>query len=216
MAKPEYIIVFGAHNDDQIIGAGGTIAKYAREGKKVIVYIFSFGEKSHPHFREKEIRKTRVKEMHDSDELLKIEQSFFLGLTEGSFPEEYKEKNRKEVILRALEKYNPTKIFTHSQDDPHPDHRAVNKFIKEAAEESNYQGEIFTFDVWNPFSVRQRDAPKLIVDITKTFPLKVKALKCHESQFNTLVSMLPGMYARAIVNGLRFGSRYAEKFIKVR
>jgi N-acetylglucosamine malate deacetylase 1 len=212
----ETILIFSAHNDDQIIGAGGTIAKYAKEGKQVFVYIFSFGEKSHPHFHETEIKKVRVKEMHDSDKVLNISQSYFLGLQEGSFPKQFVEKKRKEVIVRAIEKHNPTKIFTHSKDDPHPDHRAVNKFIREITREVNYKGELFSFDVWNPFSIRGRDKPKLIVDITTTFQSKVKALKCHESQLTALITMLPSIYARAIFNGLRYGPRYVEKFTKIR
>jgi N-acetylglucosamine malate deacetylase 1 len=214
--KPEYILIFSAHNDDQIIGAGGTIAKYAKEGKQVIVYIFSFGEKSHPHFHETEIRKTRVKEMHDSDKILNIEQSYFLGLQEGKFPDEFKAKNRKEVIIRALEKYRPTKIFTHNKDDPHPDHRAVNKIIREITKEMEYKGDLYAFDVWNPFSLRGRGRPKLVVNISKTFQNKVQALRCHDSQFTALITMIPSIYARSIVNGLRYGFRYAEKFTKVR
>ena len=34
MAKEETIVVFSAHSDDFVIGAGGTIAKYTKEKKK--------------------------------------------------------------------------------------------------------------------------------------------------------------------------------------
>ena len=212
----ETILIFTAHNDDQIIGAGGTIAKYAKQGKRVIVYIFSFGESSHPHYQKEEIIKTRVKEMLEADKILKIHASFFLGLKEGDFPREFERKERRKVLVRAIREHNPTKIFTHSKDDPHPDHKAVNAIIRQVAKEMNYKGELYTFDVWNPFSIRHRDFPKLVVDITNTFPLKVKALKCHESQFTALLSMMPSTYTRAIVNGLRFGHRYAEKFTRIR
>jgi len=46
--KNETILVFSAHSDDFVIGAGGTIAKYTEEGKKVIAVVFSYGERSHP------------------------------------------------------------------------------------------------------------------------------------------------------------------------
>ena len=39
MPKKETIIVFSAHSDDFVIGAGGTIAKYTQEGKKVIAIV---------------------------------------------------------------------------------------------------------------------------------------------------------------------------------
>jgi len=56
------ILFLCAHNDDQIVGAGGTIAKYAKEGRKIVTIIFSFGETSMPYLQEKISRRTRVLE----------------------------------------------------------------------------------------------------------------------------------------------------------
>ena len=42
--RKEAVLFLCAHNDDQLIGAGGTIAKYAKEGKKIVTIVFSFGE----------------------------------------------------------------------------------------------------------------------------------------------------------------------------
>ncbi len=214
MAK-ETIMVFCAHNDDQIIGAGGTLAKYAQEGKEIIVYIFSFGESSHPHYHKEEIIKRRVKELHNADETIGIKKSFFLGLTEGDFFNEFTKKKRKEIIVRALTEQMPTKIFTHSTDDPHKDHQAVNNIVLSIAKELMYQGEIFSFDVWNPFNLRNRNLPKLVVNIKETLPLKVKAFTCHRSQVPTLFIMIPSIYIRAFMIGLQYGQMYSEKFTKI-
>lgn len=213
--QKETILVFSAHNDDQIIGAGGTLAKYAKQGKEIIVYIFSFGESSHPHFHKEEIIKTRVKELQEADKLLHIEKSLHLGLKEGDFFNEFTKKKRKEIIMRAIKERNPTKILTHSSDDPHPDHKAVNTIVLAILKELNYKGDIYTFDVWNPFNLRNRNLPKVVVDITETMPTKLKALKCHESQTIALFTMGPLVYIRAFLNGLQYGCRYAEKFTKV-
>jgi LmbE family N-acetylglucosaminyl deacetylase len=211
----ETILVFCAHNDDQIIGAGGTLAKYAREGKEVIVYIFSFGESSHPHYHKEEIIKRRVKELHNADETLKISKSLFLGLQEGDFFNEFTKKKRKEILIRALTEKKPTKIFTHSTDDPHKDHQAVNNIVLSIAKEVGYQGDILTFDVWNPFNLRNRNLPKLVIDIKETLPLKIKAFRCHGSQVPTLFIMMPSIYIRAIMTGLQYGQGYSEKFTKI-
>ncbi len=214
-SSKETIIVFSAHNDDQIIGAGATLAKYAKEGKEIIVYIFSFGESSHPHFHKEEIIKTRIIELHQADEILCINKSLLLGIKEGDFFNEVTKKKRKEVIKRAIKEKNPTKIFTHSNDDPHPDHKAVNNIIISILKECDYKGEIFTFDVWNPFNLRNRNLPRLVVDVTETFSAKVKALKCHDSQFVALVMMIPSIYVRALFHGLKYGCTYAENFTKI-
>ena len=58
--KPETLLFLCAHNDDQLLGAGGTIAKYTKEGKKIITVIFSFGEMSNPLEQDIVTRRTRV------------------------------------------------------------------------------------------------------------------------------------------------------------
>ncbi len=211
----ETIIVFCAHNDDQIIGAGGTLAKYAREGKDVLVYVFSFGESSHPHYHKDEIITRRVHELHHADDVIKIKKSFFLGLKEGDFFNDFSKKKRKDVIVRAIKENNPSKIFTHSTDDPHKDHQAVNNIVISIAKELQYTGSIFTFDVWNPFNLRNRNLPKLVVDIKETLPLKVKAFTCHRSQVPTLLIMMPSIYIRALLTGLQYGKGFCEKFTKI-
>ena len=63
--KKETIIVMSAHSDDFVIGAGGTIAEYIKQGKKVISIVFSYGEKSHPWLKEKVVQKFRIQETKD-------------------------------------------------------------------------------------------------------------------------------------------------------
>lgn len=214
MAK-ETIMVFCAHNDDQIIGAGGTLAKYAREGHPVLVYIFSFGESSHPHYHKDEIIKQRVRELQNADDIMRIKRSFFLGLKEGDFFNDFTRKNRKNVIIRAIRENKPTKIFTHSADDPHKDHQAVNNIVISLAKEVGYTGALFTFDVWNPFNLRNRNLPKLIVDIKETLALKIQAFTCHRSQVLTLFIMMPFIYIRALLIGMQYGRGFCEKFTKI-
>ena len=120
--KNETIIVFGAHSDDFVLGAGGTIAKYTNEGKRVITIVFSFGESSHPWLKETVIQKMRSKEALEASKILNC-QTYVYDLKEFNFLEEYKIKKVDQVILKLISKYKPNKIFTHSNEDPHPDHR---------------------------------------------------------------------------------------------
>ncbi|MFH1440064.1 MAG: PIG-L deacetylase family protein [Candidatus Woesearchaeota archaeon] len=213
--KPETILCLCAHNDDQVIGAGGTLAKYAKQGKEVYTYIFSYGESSHPHLQREVIVKKRVSESHATDRILDGKEIYHFGLKEGSFLKEIEERGFKEKIKNIIMEKNPSKIFTHSQDDPHPDHRAVNKIIREIIDKTNQTAELYSFDVWNPLTARGRDRPMLVVDISDTFHLKIKALKAHKSQKLTLLTMIPATYARAIINGLNNHCRYAEIFYKI-
>ncbi|MDO8660733.1 MAG: PIG-L family deacetylase, partial [Candidatus Woesearchaeota archaeon] len=82
---PQTILTICAHNDDQIVGAGGTLAKYAAEGKRIRTVICSFGESSHPHLKREIIVERRVKESLRADKILGGSGVAYFGLAEGKF-----------------------------------------------------------------------------------------------------------------------------------
>jgi LmbE family N-acetylglucosaminyl deacetylase len=219
MAKKDTILVLCAHNDDQIIGVGGTMVKYAREGKKVITVIFSFGELSHPHLKTEVITKTRIKESMESEKILGGSGIKYLGLTEHQCANMLKNEEKKEkikrIIKKIIEKESPSKIFTHSRDDPHTLHRNVYRLVMETIKEARVGGDVYSFDIWNPIKIRGRNAPKLVVDITRTFSKKIKALKSHKSQKITIISLLWNVYLKAIMQGWKNKCKYAEVFYKI-
>lgn len=214
---PETILALGAHNDDHLICAGGTFAKYAKEGKNVKSIIFSFGEKSHPHLKPEIIQEQRIEEAVEADKILGIKGTAFYGLCEGRFPEEFKEKNIKQKLRNILHKEKPVKIFTHSDDDIHPDHRAVSKLVLELVRESGLNCNVYSFDVWNVVKLKQRNLPKLVVDVTQTFGLKTKAFKAHKSQYNlpAVIALRWKMHVQAIIHGWNNHCKYAEVFYKL-
>jgi len=216
MAKKENVLVFCAHSDDQIFGVGGTIAKYSKEGKDITVIIFSYGEMTHPWLKRKKTIEMRVKESQDAAKIVGYHENIFLGLDEGNFAKQIIKRGIKNVIKKIIRQKKPLKIFTHSIDDPHIDHRDVYYCIKSVLEETKNNIELYSFDVWNPVNFRKRDSPTLYVDISKTFNLKIKALKCFKSQIISLITLLWSVYVRAIVNGIHNKSRYAERFYKIK
>ncbi|MEA3514999.1 MAG: PIG-L deacetylase family protein [Nanoarchaeota archaeon] len=210
------ILVFCAHNDDNIVGAGGTIVKYAKEGKRVVTIIFSYGEMSHPHLREKLVIETRVKESHKAQAILGEDEVIYLGLKEGNFMNSARDKKIASKIEKIIKESNPSKIFVHSIDDPHPDHQAVYDILNSILDEIKYKGDVYSFDVWTLVNIRKRDAPKLVVDVTDTFAIKTKAFKVHKSQKVARVLLTWSMYLKAILNGINNGVKYAEVFYKIR
>ncbi len=215
MKEPENILVICAHPDDEIFGVAGTVAKYAKQGKQVTCIIFSYGEQSHPWIKRVIQVTTRVKESKEAGEIAGYKETYFIGLKEGSFPEQFRRRRMGSRLKKIILEKKPTKIFTHGSDDPHPDHRAVLDLILDVLNKSKYECEVYSFDIWN-LSLRKNSAPKLVVDITDTFKIKTKALKVFKSQWISMVSLLPVVYIRAIYNGLNIGTLYAEVFYKVR
>lgn len=214
--KKQKILVFCAHSDDQIFGPGATLIKYAKKGHEISTYIFSYGESALAWLKEDEAIKIRVKEARQVDKFIGGKGVSFYGLREGRFFQQAEERNIREKIKKAIKEKKPDKIFTHSPDDPHPDHRAACSIVTEALDQTRFKGDLYVFDVWNPVTVRKRHLPRLYEDITDTFKLKVEALKKFESQKMALLSLLWSVYVRALIHGTHVNKRFAERFFKLR
>ena len=112
--------------------------------------------------------------------------------------------------------YRPSVIFTHSVDDPLPDHRALNKIVLDTVDKMRYKCDVYMFDIWTIFNFKKRHYVKIVVDISDTFDMKVKALKMFESQKSSLLSLMWSVYVKAWVNGRDIHVDHAEAFYKVR
>jgi LmbE family N-acetylglucosaminyl deacetylase len=215
----ETILVITAHNDDHIIAAGGTLAKYAREGKKVRTIIFSYGETSHPHLDPRYIAEERYSESIESDKLLGGSGVVYFGLKEGRFLQEFTKRKIGPKLISLINREKPGKIFTLGPDDAHPDHNAVNKIITGLIKNKKIKCPVYAFEVWSAIKLRRRHAPKLVVDVTKTYPAKVKAMLAHKSQFKHITQFMTLLrfttWLRALINGWNNNCAYAEIFYKL-
>ena len=74
-------IIFSAHSDDFVIGAGGYIAQHPKQTHCVV---FSMGEMSHPWLKPKEIKKIRRNETYQAAKILRTSVTPY-DLTENNF-----------------------------------------------------------------------------------------------------------------------------------
>ena len=212
--KKETVLVICAHPDDEILGPGGTIAKYSQEGKNVIAIIFSYGEKSHWWLQKRYTVEMRVKESKAAGKVVGIKKTIFLGLKDLELKEEIKNPKNIALLKKVIKEYNPSKIFTHSPDDViYSDHKAVWDAVEQATKD--FKGDVYVFNIWAK-EIRHTRNPKLFIDISDTFALKWNALKCFKSQHMYIFQLYPGVLWRAFRNGLEHKSRFAEVFIKVK
>ncbi len=210
------ILIICAHPDDEVFGMGGSSAIYVKKGYKVHPLICSCGEGSHMWQKSEETAKIRMNESENAAKILETEKPMYLGLKDWRFLKSAKEINAEKKLLQIIRKLKPDKIFTHSSDDLHLDHIAVNTFVMQAIEKTEKKFELYTFDVWNPLTLKNRNNPKLYVDITATFNKKMDAIKCYESQgFMGRWQLTPAIIIRAILYGIQSGNKYAERFTKV-
>ncbi|MBU0666289.1 MAG: PIG-L family deacetylase [Nanoarchaeota archaeon] len=218
--KRDTILVICAHSDDQILGPGGTIAKYAKEGLKVKTIIFSLGEMSHPHFQEDIITNTRIKEAQRADKIIGGQGVWFLNIKEKEVTNPKKIEKAKRELEKIISKNKPLKIFTHSPDDAHPVHKVVCKTVLEVYDLMRLKTEIYAFDIWKIFKWKKSKYPKLVVDISATFKIKLEALKCFKSQFGLLGFLNYFPYFAPIIKGLfarwKYNINMSEVFYRIR
>tara|TARA_Y100000310_G_scaffold137447_1_gene136369 strand:- start:60631 stop:61284 length:654 start_codon:yes stop_codon:yes gene_type:complete len=211
----ESIVVLSAHSDDFVIGAGGSISKYVKDGHKVLAVVFSKGEKSHPWLKEDVVREFRTEETIDAAKVLGCEVLVF-DIKEGKFSEDYKRKKYKDNFLKILRKQKPTKIFTHSNEDPHPDHRAVHKITLELLRKMEFKPELYIYSIWNPVSFKTR-YPILYVDISKHFKKKLQSLRKFPSQkYNAIYPLMTLIWFRALRDGFKIKKKFAESFYRIK
>ena len=214
------ILVVVAHSDDQVLGPGGTIAKYAAEGHTVQTIIFSYGEGTHPHYKTEVIRNIRQEESEKADKILGSTKTWFYGAGDGKIMQEKKEGTLQEKLRKDLLKFQPEKIFTHANDEAHPDHIAVHDILLEVYDDLHKKKKltsaIYSFGIWRFFKFRRRSKPRLVVDITDTFTKKLKALKTLKSQKVAMLTLKWSVYVKAVLAGYKYGGTFVEVFYKLR
>ena len=211
----EVILAFGAHSDDLEIGMGAAIAKFAKDGKEIIGVIFSSGEKSSPWLKKKYLVESRREEAKNIGGFIGCKQTVFLGLKDMNLMEDIERPKVKLALKNIINHFKPEKIFVHSKYDPHKDHRAVNKAVFEALDiiDKNKKIGVFVFEVWN---VLNETIPRIYVDVSDTFGIKIKAMKKFKSQKLYIYILMLPVIIRAVICGFHARCKYAERFYKVR
>lgn len=186
------ILVITPHPDDAEFGVAGTVVHWVRSGKDVVYVVCTNGDKGTDdiNIKPEELAKIREKEQSDAAEILGVKEVIFLRHTDQSI--EDTPEFRKEIV-RHIRMYRPEIVVT---SDPyrryiwHRDHRIVGQVTLDAVfpyardtwsypdllEEGLTPHKVKEIWLWASEDINHRS------DITETFDLKLKALKCHKSQ----------------------------------
>jgi LmbE family N-acetylglucosaminyl deacetylase len=235
--QPVYALTISPHPHDTEWGIGGTVARWTREGKRVVCVVCTNGDKGsgNPDFKPDELAKTRQKEQKAAAKILGIKEVIFLHQPDLGIEATPKLKNE---ILKQILTYQPEIVATR---DPYngryisnPDHRNLGRLVLDMvwpyAQAPNTfpdlldQGllphkvkEVF---LWSP------EQPNYRLDITATFDIKKAALRAHKTQIIDWIEP-PGGYEEAdkaffkmidernvaAAEGTQF--KYAEAFVRV-
>lgn len=208
------ILIFAPHNDDEILGVGGTMRKYIEEGHDVYVCEITSGK----------MYKTLQNEACQAHQYLGVKATYFLNLPVGEL-KIMKPYEVNAAIDDIIKKVKPEIVYLPFIGDMHLDHREVTEAamvalrpIGDYSVREIYMYETLSETGWNiPCNDRSFN-PNVWVDITSTINTKVESMGFYKSQLIEYPHprSIEAIKALAMYRGTTIGVKYAESFMLVR
>jgi len=229
--------IYVAHDDDSILGVGGRILQYLKDGNEVYVVIFTDGRNSHKAVlgvernpTVLEVKTKRKEEIKKAMDVLGVERRkiYFLNLTDGEGKIWQNKKRAHKQALKITKRERPDILYFH-HPDAHRDHKAVAEIVPKILKELKYKPEAYQFFIWtkelakNRPEVSAKDVPQIPknaikVDIRDELTNKRKALYKMKSQISKQPYKNWSIQKIPILNKdfINYFLRGEEVFIKVK
>lgn len=208
------VLVFAPHNDDELLGAGGTIRKYVKAGFEVTVCEITAGQAA-------ERLQTEAKEAHA---LLGVKESVFLNLPVCRLDDMVKTELNRE-LSGVVARVRPAVVLIPHYGDMHLDHRWVAEAAMVAVRplEAPFVRKVMAYETlseteWNAPSVGNAFVPNVWIDISEELEEKITAMQCYRSQLRDFPHprSLEAIRALAQYRGSTVGAHAAEAFMLIR
>ena len=208
------------HPDDETLGAGGTISRYAKKGWKINSLVVS----GHlPPLYKRETYDNIIFEYKNAAKVLGIQNTQFLEIPATRVREEpIAELNAK--IYNFLKKTKPSILLI-----PFPDRHIDHKNIFEASlvasrpiEQMKSINLIAAYETlsethWNVSYLEPNFVPNININISSEIELKLNAMRCYSSQLkNNSSRSISAIKALARFRGSQNGFEFAESFVCIR
>lgn len=200
------VLAIGAHFDDVELGCGGALARHARMGDNVFVYVATvsgFANQYNTTVRSNEIAYA------EAQQAMKI-----LGVKEllcGKFKTlevEFIDALNVE-ILKIVDERKIDKIFTHWVGDIHHDHQAV---ARASLHGCRHVPRLLMYRS-NWYHSTHEFRGNFYVDITEYWPKKEAAIRAHTSELERVGKKWISFFENEAENaGQRIGVKYAEVY----
>ncbi len=217
------VLVVAAHPDDEVLGAGGTLAKHYQEGDIIYCIILGTGIASrdiNQLSKEREIEELR-KQAKKCGKIIGFKEIKFYDLQDNSFDiipllEIIK------ILEKEIDRVKPEIIYTHFYGDLNIDHRLTFEAVQTACrpvKESSVK-QLITFETPSSTEWRTKELfnPNLYVDISETFSKKLEAVENYKGELRAypFPRSLEGLKILAQKRGMESGLRFAEAFQIIR
>lgn len=211
------VLVYAPHNDDEVLGVGGTIAKLADEGHEVFVCEITSGQNK----ERVELIKSEARKAHS---ILGVKESYFLDLPVVELKNISSiEINKK--ISKITKEINPDVAFIPHKGDMHRDHYEVALAAMVALRpvelpnlKAIYAYETLSETEWNIPSSDNLFVPNVWVDISNYIDKKIEAMRCYESQLQQFPKprSIEAIEALSNYRGSTICKNNAEAFMLIR
>tara|TARA_Y100000591_G_scaffold125211_1_gene107042 strand:+ start:21572 stop:22297 length:726 start_codon:yes stop_codon:yes gene_type:complete len=222
------ILIIAAHPDDEVLGCGGSMAKWSKNGNEVHILIMAEGVTSRDKQRN---RRQRIKDLstlaESCDKARDILSANSIELLD--YPDNRMDSIDLLDVVKSVEKkikrLKSDVVVTHHGGDLNIDHRITHQAVITACRPFPEQTvkRILSFEVpssteWQSASYMRPFVPNIYEDITETLDLKIEALKAYESEMRTWphARSLKGVEHLARLRGASVGYEAAESFMLIR
>ena len=221
--KKSKILVVVAHPDDEVLGCGGTIARFAKQGYEVNILVISDGESSRnlKDYDFKRKIKNIKKACFNAVKLLGARKPNFCGYPDNQLDKIPLLKITKE-IEKFVKKIKPNLIFTHHWGDLNIDHVKVNAAVVTACrpqKQSTVKNLLF-FEIpssteWQIIKPSKAFNPNWFEDISSVIKKKLNALQAYKRELRKWPHprSKKGVKTLALWRGATIGVEAAEAFI---
>ena len=215
------ILVVAPHPDDEVLGCGGTIARFAAVGERVTVAIATKGRPLYPASQVRQVRS----EARKASQILGVQKLQFLDMpvtTLHLIPEH----RLNAVFVKLVQSEKPDCVFVPFSGDRHQDHREIFDAMMVAMRPDGRRHrvqriacyETVSETHWAAPGVEPAFEPDWYVDISENLAAKLAAMRAYASQ---LAEKIPARSIAAIEALARFrgsvvGMEAAETFQIVR
>jgi len=211
------LLVIAPHPDDEILGVGGMMAKYQKEGFNVTVLTVA-GHR--PPLYPEEVYQQTVKEAKAAHRIIGVRESIFLDFP-ATMVSTVKTHELNGKISSVVEQIKPHIVMV-PFPDRHIDHRVIfdSAMVATRPVKVGTQIEILAaYETlsethWNAPHIEPNFTPNWVSDITEQIDLKLQGIRCFASQ----IPLFPGarsveaVKALAMFRGTQAGFAYGEAF----
>ena len=221
MSESVDIIFFGAHPDDVELSAGGTAAKCVKDGLKIGIIDLTRGEMG-----TRGTPQTRKREAAAAAKILGATFREQLDFGDGNLRTGRDEELE---IIAVVRRWRPKLVVVSYPDERHPDHVRAGRVVTEASFYAGLKSLKTDLPAHRPETVlyylqNYMFPPSFVVDVTKSWKTKMRAVAAYKSQFHDPKSKEPQTFisdprfldmidARGKHFGALIGTAYGEAFV---